>query len=104
MPEYAFFNAFSDFAVAGPWIIEPIKKLSKLIIIHRSKFMPVFAVIQEKNKDLEYWSGGVMEYWKPLRQGADHGNKWSMDAVSPKRNYAIDWMRVDAMFTVFLFH
>ena len=27
-----------------------------------------------------------------------------MNAVSPKRDYAIDWLRVFAMFTVFLFH
>ena len=27
-----------------------------------------------------------------------------MNAVSPQRNYAIDWLRVFAMFTVFLFH
>jgi surface polysaccharide O-acyltransferase-like enzyme len=27
-----------------------------------------------------------------------------MNAVSPERNYAIDWLRVFAMFTVFLFH
>jgi peptidoglycan/LPS O-acetylase OafA/YrhL len=28
----------------------------------------------------------------------------NMNFVSPKRNYAIDWLRVYAMFTVFLFH
>jgi len=27
-----------------------------------------------------------------------------MNAVSPERNYAIDWLRIFAMFTVFLFH
>jgi len=27
-----------------------------------------------------------------------------MNSVAPKRNYAIDWLRVFAMFTVFLFH
>jgi peptidoglycan/LPS O-acetylase OafA/YrhL len=39
-----------------------------------------------------------------LHEGADPGIKWYMNAVSPKRNYAIDWLRVFAMFTVFLFH
>jgi hypothetical protein len=48
MPGNAFFNAFSDFAVAGPCKIEPIKKLSKLIIIHRPKLMSVRPDIQEK--------------------------------------------------------
>jgi hypothetical protein len=59
MPGYAFFNAFSDFAVASPCKIEPIKKLSKLIIIHRPEFMFVRPDIQE-NK----FGPGVMEWWR----------------------------------------
>ena len=51
MPGYAFFNTFSDFAIAGPRIIEPIKKLSELIIIHRSEFKPAFVVIQENKSE-----------------------------------------------------
>ena len=64
MPGYAFFYAFSDFAIAGPRIIEPIKKLPKLIIIHRSKFKQDFALIQEKIFELKWWSDGVVENWK----------------------------------------
>jgi len=64
MPGYALFNAFSDFAVTGPRIIEPVKNLSKLIIIHRSEFKPAFAVIQEKIFALEWWSDEGVENWK----------------------------------------
>jgi hypothetical protein len=39
-----------------------------------------------------------------LNEKADPGYKYYMNAVSPERNYAIDWLRVFAMFMVFLFH
>ena len=63
MPGYAFFYAFSDFAIAGPCKIKPIDKLPKLIVVHNTKLKLALAVIQGKIITLECWSIGVPEYW-----------------------------------------
>jgi hypothetical protein len=62
MPGYAFFSAFSDFAVTSPRKIEPIKKLSKLIVIHSPKLMFVRPDIQEK---MGFGELGVLEWPTP---------------------------------------
>jgi hypothetical protein len=46
MPGYPIFNGFSDFAIAGPRKIKEFQKLSKLIVVHNTKFKLAFAVIQ----------------------------------------------------------
>lgn len=88
MPGYAFFNAFSDFAIPGPWKIEPIQKLSKVIVVHRSNLKVPGLLIQGKIITL---SVGVMEYCRNwvLRQMKLSWNKQDILLIQLKR----PWMK-----------
>ena len=71
MPRYALFNTLPDLAIPGPGKIKKIKKLAKLIVIHKSHFK-VSGIVIQGNK---FVPEVVMGNRNALREDADPANK-----------------------------